>query len=526
MYVRPSTQHAGQCFAAIDIGSNSIHLIVARVDKHGHMDILDSEKMTVRLGDELRPDGRLTKQGIDRAVKAIKHMVEIAAPYDCGIRAVATHAAREAVNQQELIDAIFRGTRIRVEVIDGLEEARLVFLGMRYGLPLEGQVTLGVDIGGGSTEIIVARGDKVLFVTSLKIGAVTLSKNEFLGANPSPKKIKQVYDHIYLRIVPLIHDLKNLKFKRAVASSGTAKAIGVMHARIKNKKILMDENGYRFSSKDLKSICEELEELKSAKNIRDEMRLDPSRAEIILAGTMILNCISKAFQVPGWQVTTFGLREGVLMDSFHRKHPSFLGEEDDVRWQSVVQFGDRAEIRRSYAEKVRFLTASLYDQLMPKIFPKASREALQFWREIIQAAAYLTEVGRFISSTSFHKHSYYMIYHGRIMGFTEYERHFVGLIVRYHRKSIPDRKHLECKQLGKEEFEMLNRLTGIVRMAASLNRTRRELVKDVKVRLQGKTAVLRLQTLRNSKAYGEVHQFDSEFDAVKSTLGFGCEIKG
>ncbi len=511
-------------FAAIDIGSNSVHLVVSRIDRSGNMEFLDSEKMSIRLGQELGSDGFISQLGFQKTIHAIKHMLEIAAPYKCTVKAVATFAVRSARNKEELIHAIQDETGVHVSVIDGQEEARLAFLGMQYGLDIENELTLGVDIGGGSTEIILARGDEIIFVTSLKLGAVTLSQNLFLGKAPTFKKIKKLEDYIYVRIAALEDEIKPYSFKRAVASSGTVKTVAGIDARLK-KSALSDENGYQFSRENLDVICKKMVNLRTAKKISSELRVDPSRSEIILAGSLILQGLTKVLKIKTWTVTTYGLREGVVIDSFYRSTTNPIEKVHDIRWRSVKHFADRVGIRRSFAEKSRQLCASMFDQLALQSTKKLSPEYLKFWREIFEAAAYLSEVGKFVGYSGFHKHSYYLISYSRLLGFTEFERLLISLIVRFHRKSSAHRNFAGVKDLSSSDFKQVKVLSTFLRIAVALNRTRRDLIQDVKLKFSEKAITATLIAEGKDKIQAEILSLEQEVRVIEENLDRSFEIQ-
>ncbi len=468
--------------AAIDIGTNSFHLVVARMDDAGHMKILDMDKVAVRLGRSIGANGAITRDGIVRAVEALRHMQEISSAYECRMRAVATHATREATNSHELLEAIHLATGIKVEVIDGIEEARLVFLGMRYGLHLDGQTCLGVDIGGGSSEIIIAKGDDVRFITSLKMGAVTLSHKHCGVKGPSPKDIKALYADIQQRLAPLLNQGRHLKFGRAIASSGTAKVLASINVATMRAREVTDTNGFTISSTNLERICDHFERLRTPTRIRDEMGIDPSRADIILAGAAILRSIGRAFGVKEWTSSSFGLREGLVVDTWRRLVPERISHAPNVRQRSVHEFSRRVSIDEPHATQVRYLAELIFDQTALKVFPRLDRESVAQMREFLGVAAQLHEAGKFISIPGYHKHSHYLIANSRLMGFTQDERQFIALLARHHRKSMPAGQIDGFEDFSRAEYDRLRYLAAILRLGVALNRTRQARVKAVRIR--------------------------------------------
>ncbi len=518
MYIRSSTDHAG-AVAAIDIGSNSIHMVVARMDRQGHLEVLDSDKVSIRLGAFLQPDGTMSREGQLKAIRTIAHMAEITSAYKATVRAVATHAFREASNHVDLIEEIYTRTGIRIEIIDGVEEARLVYLGMRYALPLEHQVCLGMDIGGGSTEFILARGDDVRFVTSVKVGAVTLTGRHLGTGTPSPSKVKQLHDYINLRIEPLIGQVAKHSFKKAIASSGTAKAISMVHSRLFKGRPLNEENGYIIPVDDLEAIVRALEELRSPKRIKESLGVDAARADILLAGAAIMREASRAFKVKEWTITSYGLREGVVIDSFRRMGGDRIGKVKDIRWTRVRELGSRWQIDEAYAKQVTTTALEIFDKLAPLLYPRGGKAAWMGDRDILSVACWLHEAGKFLSMSSYHRHSYYLIDHCRLDGFTQDERHMISLVALHHRKGAPKFDDNELEELRREEFERVVFLSAILRMASALNRTRRGAVTGVRV---GKVRTLNFvfRVARGADPIVELQQLEREREHLEKAFGW------
>jgi exopolyphosphatase / guanosine-5'-triphosphate,3'-diphosphate pyrophosphatase len=510
--------------AAIDIGTNSIHLIVARMDRSGHLEILDTDKISVRLGQFLQPDGNMSAEGQKRALRTMIHMAKIAAAYGANVRAVATHSFREARNHQQLMDEIHDRTGIKIELIDGVEEARLVYLGMRYALPIENLQCLGMDIGGGSTELILARGEKIKFVTSVKLGAVTLTSKHFQGSTYSPAKIKKLHEYINLRLEPLGASVPKSSFKKAIASSGTAKALAGVHSRVFKKRVLHDENGYKLPVKDLKAIVGAMERLKTAKRIREVLGVDVSRADILLAGGAVMEEVSRIFGVKEWIITTFGLREGVIVDSFRRMAGNDAGRSRDIRWESVVALGEQWNIDTQQAKSVTDLALRVFDTLAKDLHPVQGQS--KDWlkdRDLLRVAAWLHECGKFISQSSYHKHSYYLLNNGRMMGFTQDERHMIALVALHHRKAAPKFDQGEMAGLHKPEFRRIEFLAGVLRLAVSLCRSRKGTIKDLSLRKRPSPRLV-LRVRDGADAQVELRQVEREQDALEKAMSWAFTI--
>lgn len=517
--------------AAIDLGTNSVHMVIAEMDHVGQMHVIDMDKVHLRLGAALDSKGDLSQEAILRTAETFRHMFEIISPHNATIRAVATHAAREAKNYKLLLSEIERVANIHVEIIDGIEEARLVFLGMRYGLSLNSVICLGVDVGGGSSEIIIARDDDISFVASYKLGAVTLTERYFSRSGYTLSSLKAMRDHIRTILSPLSHEAQNFPFQKALAASGTAKALAYIHAKSQSGIVMSDPNGYVIPQEDLRNIREYLTKLLDPVKIKEATGIDESRSEILLAGTMILEEISIQLGVKEWVVTSYGLREGLVADTFYRINGEKHHEMPDIQWHSILQFSKQLKIDQSHALQVKKLALKIYLQLVPLMkIPKAdtrqsSRETHNLDDEdqdanikLLKGASYLREAGKFLSSPQYHKHSQYLIANRRLPGFTESERQFMGLIARFQRKSPPSSNHRECADLGGLGIRRLRILSGIVRLAAALDRTRQNRVKDVMIIQQIDSLVIRLLYESSFPPDVEIHKAMLELPALEKSF--------
>lgn len=486
------TEFPKKTIAAIDIGTNSAHMVIAQMDHVGEMRVLDSDKVTLRLGQAIDASGNLTDDGIRRTVEALSHMQEIIAPYvkaGATVRAVATHATREAKNHRRLLQEILKTAGVKVEMIDGIEEARLVFLGMRYGLALNSVSCLGIDVGGGSTEIIVARDDEIAYVSSFKLGAVTLTDKYFNAKGYTPEALEALREHVRSRLAPLPQEARRFSFTKALACSGTAKALAILHSRLYSKNDVSDPNGYILPRDDLFKISADFGRWLTPQRIKAETGMDQSRSEIIVAGTVILEEITRLLKVKEWVITSYGLREGLVADTFYRAYGERSGELPDIQWHSVLQFAKRLQINEVHAIQVKRLALRLYELLWPHLRPGDTEEEHDANVKILKAAAYLREAGKFISTPQYHRHSQYLISNSRLPGFTESERTLMGFIARFHRKGLPSADHEDTKDLSASDLKRLRLLAAVVRLAAALDRTRQNRVLAVDLDVDAKAAL-------------------------------------
>jgi exopolyphosphatase/guanosine-5'-triphosphate,3'-diphosphate pyrophosphatase len=519
------TEFPKKTIAAIDIGTNSAHLVIAEMDHVGEMRVLDSDKVMLRLGQAIGPDGNLSESGIERTVAALSHMREIIKPFKATIRAVATYATREARNHKKLLQRVEQEAGIKVELIDGIEEARLAFLGMRYGLILEDTPCLGVDVGGGSTEIIIARNDEINYVSSFKLGAVVLTDKHFVKGGYDKDSLAHIREHVHSRLAPLQTEAKRHKFTKAIASSGTAKALAYFHARLYDGGAINDPNGYVIPRDHLFAMVDKLQQLLTPQKIKDGTGIDSSRAEIIVAGAMILEEVTRLLKVNEWIVTSYGLREGLVADTFYRTYGRTSKELPDIQWHSVLQLARRLELDQAHAIQVKRLALRIYEQLGRHLRERDGDKEDDHDENIklLKAAAYLREAGKFISAPQYHRHSQYLLSNSRLPGFTEPERTMMGLIARFQRKQTPSQDN--CEELAKPELQRLKHLSGCLRLAAALDRTRQSRVTDIAIDLTKSLAKVRVFHELDRFPDVELHKARLELEALEKSFGLPLTLE-
>ena len=514
--------------AAIDIGTNSIHLVIAKTDQYGHMIQQDSDKEVVRLGEALDDSGNFTEEGIERAVNAIAHMKEIAMVHQPVFRVVATHATRVARNYLDLVGRVWQKTGLRISLIDGDEEARLVSLGMQWGLPLEDKTFLGVDIGGGSTEIVVCHKDQIYYVTSVELGAVTLNKKFLKGQTFDQVRIDKIAEEIDLKLSPLHPAFKNLRFDCAVICSGAAKTMAMMHAVDSGLEKPEDANGYHLSHQDISKLSNKVKKKKDPEKIRKYWDLESTRADIILAGSMILDSLTSLLNVKEWIVSSYGVREGLVHDTLQRLHKLPLEGFSNVRWNNILRLGERFQIDSDYAHSVTSMALSLYDQICPEQKNQKYSETSGVQvsdRSMLKAAAWLHECGKFLSFTRFHKHSHYMIANSRLMGFSHRERRMIGLIARYHRKGRAGKKSYDCSDLTSDERAKINLLSGFLRIAAAANRSRQKAISTIRVERSGTGLKFVIEPSGPGKGRVEITKMTRDKALLEEQLGQGIQLE-
>jgi len=476
----------GENLAAIDIGTNSVHLVVARFDDHGHFEVIADEKEAVRLGSSGGDMKELTPDAMDRGIAALARFRQVADISDAPLTAVATSAVREAENAQEFIDRARDEAGIEVEVISGVEEARLIQLGILQAVPVFDRRLLLVDIGGGSTEVLVGERGETLAVRSFKLGAIRLTRRFFRSDRLHPGAVDACRRHVGAMLAPMARQVHSLGFDVAVGSSGTIEAIAQLaHAARPDAVPLRSLTNATFTRAEAQAVVKALAGAPTIERRRAIDGMEAARADIILAGAIILEQAMATFGIDEMVVSGYALREGALLDAFQRRHGAALHHLRDLRRRSVTRLAELMDDEPEHSAHVAELALELFDETA-KIHHLGDDT-----RELLEAAALLANVGLYVSHSKHHKHSYYVIRNSdQLSGFTDHEIELVALVARYHRKSAPSAKHTEFALLRPQDQESVRTMAAILRVAIGLDRTHAGLVTGVRCRREGKTLVI------------------------------------
>lgn len=463
-----------RALAAIDVGTNSVHMVVARPVPGGPPDFLARERMPVRLGSggsdmkQLRPDA------IDRAVAALDQCRRIAEAHEADVAAVATSAVREAANAADFLRRARTEAGVSVEVVSGVEEARLIHLGALSAVPIAGRPHLVIDIGGGSTEVIVGAGTEPTLARSLKLGHIRLTDRFFPGGHVEPGAVKACRRHIQAFIAPFLREMTD--FEVAVGCSGTIEALALMGAARRGAPLRAVGNA-ALGRRDLDAVVDDILARPDPADRAKMAGLDPGRAEVIAAGAVLLRQMFKALGIQTLTVSTGALREGLLLDRFHRRDrspASGLHHLNDLRRSSVLAAARRYDQDVAHAEHSTNLALELFDETRT-VHGLGEPE-----REVLEAAGLLHNIGRFVAHAAHHQHSYYLIRHSeQLAGFTENELELIAQVARYHRKSAPRKSHPSFAGLDRGDQRRVRLLAGLLRVGIALDRTYRRVVRRV-----------------------------------------------
>jgi exopolyphosphatase/guanosine-5'-triphosphate,3'-diphosphate pyrophosphatase len=497
--------------AAIDIGTNSVHMIVVRVRPDLSFEVIDREKEMVRLGAGGLDGKKLTREAMSAALQALSKFERLARSHQVDeVLAAATSATREAENGGEFLAAIERTTGIRPRVITGTEEARLIHMAAVYGVDTP-KTTVAIDIGGGSVEITRGTGPITQFARSFKIGVIRLSER-FVSSDPiSGRDERKMVRHIADQVDQYLRRIVDAGFDRVIGTSGTILSIGTVATALDRGTVPTETRNLRVPAKSIRRFRKSVVELDLEQRLQLP-GLDPRRADLTVAGAVLLDTLLRRLKAEEITLCDLALREGLVLDYIHR-HRSDIARVDrypDVRRRSTIELAERCNWEAEHSRQVCHLALALFDQTI-SIHGLGDRE-----REWLEFAATLHDIGNHISYEKHHRHSYYLIKHGDLRGFEPDEIELIALVARYHRRATPARSHPGVSELPKKWLKTIRVLAAFLRLAETLDRSRNGVVRKVEVR--ERLGTLRLNLYAVGDAELEVWAATRQLKALESAL--------
>jgi len=464
--------------AAIDIGSNSIKIVVVEATNSESFAVLAREKESVRLGHDTLKYQILSPEAIERAADTIGRFRSIAENRGAEkIVAVATASVREARNASEFIDEIERLTNVRIEVLSSIEEARLIGLAVAQNCVTRGESFVNIDIGGGSTEITVMEDNAPVSLHSMKIGAVGLTERHLQTDPPKHKELHTLQDEIRSALERPARELQNAKWQNATGTSGTIISIGeALYLQEAGLATLAARIPFSISLANLERFNESIFQVNLSER-RGIAGISAQRSEIIIAGGQILEGAMRALKISELKTCDYALREGVIIDRLREMEAESKPPQPDVsdpRLRSVQAVGKRFGYEEAHAHRVANLAEKIFDGLANDY------DMNRHDRTLLSAAALLHDAGYHIAHESHHKHSLYLIKHSELTGFSEAERNIIANIARYHRGALPKERHLDFMALTLSDRYLVWKLGSILRIADALDRRYDSRVKDLK----------------------------------------------
>jgi exopolyphosphatase/guanosine-5'-triphosphate,3'-diphosphate pyrophosphatase len=476
--------------AAIDIGTNSLHMIVVRVRPDFSFEVIDREKEMVRLGAGGLDGRALTPEAMQAALQVLSKFRRLAESHRVEETvAVATSAVREAENGGEFLRAITTETGIRAKVISGTEEARLIHLAASYGIGAPADVSVAIDIGGGSVEITRGTGPAVDRGRSFKLGVIRLTER-FVKSDPiSPRDERKLVRHIEAEAKDYIDQLADAGYDRVIGTSGTILSLGTVVAAGETGSDPGPIRNRRVAVKHLHRLRKQLSTLDLEKRLRIP-GLDPRRADLAVAGSILLDTLLRRLGASEITLCDLSLREGLVLDYIarHREQIAQAERYPDVRRRSVIELAERSNFWSDHAHQVARLALALFDETR-SVHGLTDRE-----REWLEYAALLHDIGVHISYEDHHKHSYYLVTNGDLRGFEPAEIQIMALVARYHRRGTPKRHQEGYGQLPRKSRVVVRALAALLRLAEALDRSHSQAITGIDLRDRGDDALLELRT--------------------------------
>ena len=476
--------------ALIDVGSNSIHMIIAEIQPDFSHKILDRHKHVTRLGDDTFKTGRFSADAIEKGTEVIRNFTMLARNRGVmRIEAVATSAVREASNGGELIENVERQTGVRIRVVTGLEEARLIYLGVRQSMDFGDRNLLIADVGGGSVELITGNRRELLCAATLKLGAIRLNDLYLKPARSLRDGLEQLEQAVEVQLQKALPRFKKVGFEEFVGTSGMVGNLAeIMHLQNTGRP-LPQLNLARFAYKDVVVVEKLLTDTPPARR-REIPGMDVTRADVLLPACIVLRKIMERLNIPELTLSDKAIRDGLLYDFMERHREGIQAESEipNLRRREVIRLARKCHYDVVHTHQVAKLGLQIFDQTTA-IHKLGERE-----REWLEYGAILHDIGFLINPRQHHKHAYYLIKNSDLAGFTADEIELIGNIARYHRKARPEEDHRTVKDLAPEYRRTLETLAGILRVANALDRSHFGVVRSIDCNISGKAVELLLNT--------------------------------
>jgi exopolyphosphatase/guanosine-5'-triphosphate,3'-diphosphate pyrophosphatase len=495
-------------YAAIDIGSNSVRMMAAEVTD-GKTQVLAQDRQVTRLGESVFRTGRISKEALAFLCANLARMASTYSRLEVlGVRAVATSAVRDAMNRQEFLQRTSAVLGTNVEIISGSEEARLIHLGVESRWPRPKERTLIIDVGGGSGELIVSEGGQLIDAVSKPLGAVRLTEVFLKTDPPRPIELHRLDAYIEEKLASFHRQHDTQKFNRTVATSATAAAIVSAVNRIPRAK-REEADRLRAPTNQIRQLYSRLVET-DVSGRRKIAGIGPRRAEIVTAGAAVFVRALELFRQPSLYYCSAGVRDGIIADLAARGVGRELSQLSREQRSMVEGMTKRYGVALKHARHVACMGQRLFEVLRPlhQLPPAAGK--------LLEAAAYLHDIGHFVSDLGHHKHSAYLVANSEMPGFTNKERLVIAALCRFHRKSMPTPKHPQFQALDVESKRLVVNLAPLLRIADALDRGHEQKVRDVLAGAKNGAATLLVQAEGDAaleiwaaneaaKSFGEVY---------------------
>jgi exopolyphosphatase/guanosine-5'-triphosphate,3'-diphosphate pyrophosphatase len=506
--------------AAIDIGSNSVRLLVAEALRGGNYRILDEEREPTRLGRSVSSKGRLDEESMDRTLAALRSFKEIAAGYQVtSLRTIATCAVRESRNGPEFCRRVREQVGLDVEVISGEREARLAFASVQHAFDLTGKNVIVADIGGGSTELVFATGNLIESIFSTPLGAVRLTEQFGLGEGSEGAEFDQGVERLEHEVAAALkkrttRPLFAPHFLVGCGGTFTTLAELVMAAK---RQADVPVAGYQVSQAEVRHLLDRLRKL-PLRARRGLPGMTPDRADIIVAGLTIVDALLRRFRVNTLVIHTRGVRDGLVREMIEEAALGGTAADDPaLRAEAIERLAAACSGELEHGRAVANLAGRIYEQLAgPLALPAGDRPLLEY-------AARLQDVGYVINYDQHHKHSYHLIRNSRLPGVRPHDLELIANVARYHRGAHPKRKHENLSRLSAEDQQRVRRMAAILRVAGGLDRSRSQQVRDALVRVADGRVVI--EAVAEAEPQVDLWGAQRRCDLFEKAFGMTLEIR-
>lgn len=472
--------------AAIDIGSNSIHMVTARIGR-GEFEVLDRAKEMVRLGRGTLLHGRLSAESMDFGFRTLATFKRLAQRQGADpILAVATSAVREAANGGELVLRAWEELGLKIDVITGTEEGRLIFEAARHAVDLRGHRPLVIDIGGGSIEIMQGSGDKLQWQASLKLGVSRMTEQFIHSDPPKAGEIAALKAYARRLLSPVFARARRTRPTLMVGTSGTLLNLTAMAEAMRGGKGPRKLHNCVLRRGDLAKLLE-LVLNRTAEQRARIPGLDHRRVDLVPAGAVLADLLLKGFGLKELRACEWALREGIILDFMARNSETVETVESvpDIRRRSIIQMAHRFAADEFHGRQVARLALRLFD------LTRHSHGLGPAERELLEFAALVHDVGLYVSHSKHHRHSYYLITHGELRGFLPQEIQIIAAVARFHKGAPPKSSSVELAELSPKGRNVALKLMALLRIADSLDRGHHGIVQDLSlVRTNGRMEIV------------------------------------
>jgi exopolyphosphatase/guanosine-5'-triphosphate,3'-diphosphate pyrophosphatase len=481
--------------AAIDIGTNSIHMVIAEATSAAQFEIVEREREVVQIGRGSFSGTRLRVDAIRRTVDALGRFVQLARRFQVDrILCTATAAVREATNGGEFQAMARRASGISPRVIPAQEEGRLIYLAVRRALQLDRRPSLIVDIGGGSMQLVVGNLERMMLATSAPLGALRLRETLLRDDPPSTRDLERLQRTVRKQTKAILERVRELRPATVYGSSGSIHALAQACHWEEEGAPIEHINGHVLSLASLRRMTRRLSRMSEEE--RHALKgLDAKRAEIILPGAVVLQHVLEKVGAEEIVISDYGVREGLVSDYLegHAAELSALDRVEDLRLRSVLGLLQKFGMDGPHPRHVTELSLALFDALTPE--HGLAGEA----RELLRYAALLHDIGSAIGFDRHGDHSRYVILNGRLRGLSGEDLAIVANVARYHSSGWPRKRDEHVRALSKEHRRMVRWLAAILRVAEGLDRSHYQLVTSIDVMRRAGGVALRVTASRDAQ---------------------------